>query len=951
MTEATGTTQVLLNLNIAPKTVGASHPTMREAYRKGVQFGTLQRACSKIMYLGDARVGKTSTKKLMMGLEHNTEEPPTFGIKTQIVETHDADEEWKEMKQDLKFTEQEKAAAFYAVNIQANFMKKNQKTPLSAIFSHYIKVLASLLFLAPLVYFPGFVTGLQLHFTPVLVICVLVLMILMENAVIGFTIGNGVAIVIVLYLNYVVYMPSVEGLCELLGTTKGAGHILHSLLYVIVIGLSGCGACFIGAVLALGMGTGMCMPLFVMQPPYLNLTLDNQTSVDGPIRLDRFGGSFSAFFGVSIMLIMFLFGMLSQDKKVIVKISAVVNKTVFLLVLPMACCTMYHKLGPSLSLKILQGFFGGVFFIHGQKIGRSLAKVCHLGHTNRLLTSCIGVEVTTLLAHYLGWTFPSSFKWYEVVQAVAGVIVCVITELVRYHVKSQERYPIPLIGHYLEEKTEGKASWPTRLSLWDFAGDELYHIGHHIFMASHSIYLLVFSLPDAKNRPQWQLERLLYWINSIFSHARHPDALVFLVGTRKAELGPGELDSVNDWLKEKLTTFAQRLGHNRKRNGPLFAVENHERDKNDEDVQTLYNEVWEKATKAEYKNRPIPIKWLKFYELLRPAEQEDSDKRDVILEVDELWYKAKKSLKFKEKAEFLRMLQFYHDTGDIIYRSNDRVLCMYVIMDPQVVIDCCSIILEATEDGFSKHKFVSDMQDFKRSGVISQRLLVGLLMDKTASLNIMLCLLQAFDIIISLNPQIGALLSKNNRYLVPCRLPILQELPVEMVDQIFYFDFGYFYPEAIFLHLMARCYQQPLMSSRQKMQQEALHSNKDTKLYRNTSVFYYSDKMCYRIELLPQKAKQNLIKVHIRKLCSGSCVWDLCRYLDQIVFYIRRSGFKFLPYSCGVLCHCQTTGEEDDLCISCFARYVHRNHKCFTFSFSFLCTVYFVLFFKTGIFR
>ena len=83
-----------------------------------------------------------------------------------------------------------------------------------------------------------------------------------------------------------------------------------------------------------------------------------------------------------------------------------------------------------------------------------------------------------------------------------------------------------------------------KMTIFDFAGQRMYYVMHHIFISPRlSIYLVVFSLAkDPQDELEGedaacgltQLENLHFWLNSI--HAQAPDAPIIVVGTHRASI-------------------------------------------------------------------------------------------------------------------------------------------------------------------------------------------------------------------------------------------------------------------------------------------------------------------------------------------------------------------------------------------------------------------------------
>ena len=85
----------------------------------------------------------------------------------------------------------------------------------------------------------------------------------------------------------------------------------------------------------------------------------------------------------------------------------------------------------------------------------------------------------------------------------------------------------------------------TILSIFDFGGQSVFNIIHHLFLTSYGVYLVVFNMLDIldNEKGKQSLDELSSWINSIWMHTSRsntagskPMAPVFLVGTHKDKI-------------------------------------------------------------------------------------------------------------------------------------------------------------------------------------------------------------------------------------------------------------------------------------------------------------------------------------------------------------------------------------------------------------------------------
>ncbi|XP_077984672.1 uncharacterized protein LOC144439271 [Glandiceps talaboti] len=75
----------------------ASGNTIQARYKNAERFGNLPRSDVKVQLLGDAGVGKTSLRKKLMGEKFDPKEGKTVGVDTQMCESVDVDERWRQI--------------------------------------------------------------------------------------------------------------------------------------------------------------------------------------------------------------------------------------------------------------------------------------------------------------------------------------------------------------------------------------------------------------------------------------------------------------------------------------------------------------------------------------------------------------------------------------------------------------------------------------------------------------------------------------------------------------------------------------------------------------------------------------------------------------------------------------------------------------------------------------
>jgi GTPase SAR1 family protein len=68
---------------------------------------------------------------------------------------------------------------------------------------------------------------------------------------------------------------------------------------------------------------------------------------------------------------------------------------------------------------------------------------------------------------------------------------------------------------------------------WDFGGQEVYYVLHHLFI-TEGVYCLVFNMCEAASSPDECLRYLSFWLNSTYAHVTNKnDCSILLVGTHR----------------------------------------------------------------------------------------------------------------------------------------------------------------------------------------------------------------------------------------------------------------------------------------------------------------------------------------------------------------------------------------------------------------------------------
>ncbi|XP_033101039.1 uncharacterized protein LOC117104331 [Anneissia japonica] len=348
------------------------------------------------------------------------------------------------------------------------------------------------------------------------------------------------------------------------------------------------------------------------------------------------------------------------------------------------------------------------------------------------------------------------------------------------------------------------------LSIWDFAGQDLYYITHQVFLVSRALYIICFNLCNDLHAPakvqiykredgkvsffehhMSNLEFIIFWLRSIYSNTTENPSVanqeqfsppVFIAGTHRESL-PGNAEERQALAEEKFAVIKKALrgtpyeGHVVSK---YYAIDNSLRSPLDQAVIHLRDHITEVAKLEHYMGERIPIKWL-----------------DFLHEVEQLRNKQTHSINFTE-ASSSRLFASFDIWLICIFR---RVI---TVKDPSE----------------QWAKFRSSWARLDEEGLLEERLIRHMWHDFLAQLEGLLQLMQKFDLLCvkaqssEMPAVVGSHEEGNRLFYVPsllkkqedemvCMDPLIKSKSVV----ILYIDFNGFLPEGLFYRLILRLVQ------------------------------------------------------------------------------------------------------------------------------------------------
>ncbi|XP_070562799.1 uncharacterized protein [Ptychodera flava] len=399
-----------------------------------------------------------------------------------------------------------------------------------------------------------------------------------------------------------------------------------------------------------------------------------------------------------------------------------------------------------------------------------------------------------------------------------------------------------------------------------------------------------------------QVDRILFWLNSISIHAKDKDSVIFLVGTHRDSVGLSDQEDIDEYLFENLyDNFCDRLVVNSDRR-LAFMVENSAA--NDAEIFRIKEEVSSKILEAEYMTREFPIRYLKFYKLILTKRNENGNRhlsKSISSHTDVRGY-VLRECGISNNEELRDLLCVFHRAGEIIYQPDDPVLKQYVVFDPQILVDIMKTLVTIPPRHKRSHKVASCWHKLEKHGILHSSLIEHIAKQFNLPMHVIISLLTAYDVICPILQR--STRTADELYIVPCLLPPFSSmlngsLGIRMDDwwmssegeEVYYFDFGYLRPDALFSRLHARC-----------LNSDQIRDNSSTRqFFFDVGKFTFGSDVFFKLELLHHLPEQNLIKVNVQRATgtnSRMCVSSLLGHVEVI----RRRDFKYLEYSFGFLC-------------------------------------------------
>ncbi|CAH1250351.1 SIN3A [Branchiostoma lanceolatum] len=254
------------------------------------------------------------------------------------------------------------------------------------------------------------------------------------------------------------------------------------------------------------------------------------------------------------------------------------------------------------------------------------------------------------------------------------------------------------------------------ISIWDYAGHDVYYSSHHVFYTHYAIYIVTLNLEKPLDTPlePWpgscaealQLRTegdvVDYHLESIRAHTGpnkrtllnddqeldvNKGPHVIVVGTHKDQVEQTRIDEFFSNLREHLSGKAiDSHVHDR-----YFAVDNTKRGPEDPELSDLRDSILKIAQQQNHMGMTIPIRWLELKSKLMEMEKQGR-KYCSLQEVMEATDSSDLPEGVTPEKNVATILRFFHLCGDILF-FNSPELHNFVVLDPQWFVDVQKTII------------------------------------------------------------------------------------------------------------------------------------------------------------------------------------------------------------------------------------------------------------------
>ena len=333
------------------------------------------------------------------------------------------------------------------------------------------------------------------------------------------------------------------------------------------------------------------------------------------------------------------------------------------------------------------------------------------------------------------------------------------------------------------------------LSLFDFGGQSVFNIIHHLFLTAYGVYVVVFRMADILDevKVEKSFTELSFWINSIAIHSRDAKtgniAPVFLVGTHKDKISdPDQHRQISKKLEQRLLYNIVWPRIIECEELCFFPVDNTMGLK-DLVIMNLMIKIEIAAKEADYVKEPKPLTWLKALDELV------AHSKTFLTHVDASSIAISNGV---EESDVDRFLSFLNEMGVVLWHNQPGLRDVIILdiftffVEPVTLVICnhlanrsdCTVHHREIQEYCKKYHFVL-WDEMTRKGVVGRDLLNILLRNKVEESNIVIVinLMLKYGLIVELEQDTEEENSNERngpkgpeKYVVPALFPDLDDI-------------------------------------------------------------------------------------------------------------------------------------------------------------------------------
>jgi len=271
------------------------------------------------------------------------------------------------------------------------------------------------------------------------------------------------------------------------------------------------------------------------------------------------------------------------------------------------------------------------------------------------------------------------------------------------------------------------------ISVWDFAGQNVYYSTHHFFLNESSIYLLLMDMTEDIDSSETKRKEILdsfkFWINSIHMYSSMFDTekdikpTIILVGTHKDKINAAE-DEKNEYMEsyfiKAIEPFLENQEIMKRINQKKFLVNN--LDANDPEYANIREEVMRLAEEQAYWNEKQPVK---FVQLEKAFDDVRRQGKQIITYNDVQDLNKTLPAPLKDDNELKIFLRLQHMLGNVLFFDTDA-LRNNVIVSPEWILKAFKCFINH-KDRHIPYKLLAPWKEYRKCAKLSKELLENVL--------------------------------------------------------------------------------------------------------------------------------------------------------------------------------------------------------------------------------